>query len=492
MKINRRQDKRLGILITVLLLLTIPITLLGFQQVEDLRRQAAEEEVLIEFTTDFSSPGFSTAYLGIPYLQTFELSGKFIEIVDVELGCDVEKCGDTCSDTEHSPPEGLTLADDHRSLYWENPAPSGTTAQWPVTLTAYAPSPDEEGSYVCESVTFTLTLQEEIPDIPPTCTLHGEKNQSAVPAGYALPFILEADDTDDGITSAQVTFVSEGGEETTTEWTFDEPQDSILLNKNTEPPLTFSNGAQGSYSVSGSVTDESGTTAECDVPQGAEINIVIPGDNGSPVFMTDPYADSKPSTDINVDEAYTYTVEAKDPDGDDIDFYVINRTGWLSFTLNENSEGIFKATLSGTPTAPGSYTAVVALNDGFHNHYTTQLWVINVNSVENDIPNVIVDLPEDGITLQQNQNVQIQWRATDSNLIKQFDIFLATDPTNNDTWKLLTSLGYNFTSYVWNTGSTPTGTYYIVVQAADNQEPAGVGTGVSGAFGIGVSPTPKP
>jgi hypothetical protein len=491
MKNARKQDKKLALLATLLLLLAIPISLLGVNQVNDIRNRAQEDQPLIAFGSDLNSERFTRAYPGIPYSQEIEVTGDFAPISTLMLGCDAMVCGDICTSTTHSPPEGFGFAADGKTLYWEAPSSQGGTTSWPVTISAMVPNEDleSEEEYVCTAETFTLTFSAEQPDTPPVCSLHSSKSLGSVPLGTSPSLILEGADFDSGIAKAQISLTPEQGSAVTYEWEFPEKPETILLNKDSAPELATTPADTGTYTISGTVTDADGTTAECENQTQPQLNIVIPGDNGSPVFTTDPYTDSRPGTNIDVGSSYTYTVEAEDPNGDSIDYYVINNTGWLTFTLNSSSDGNFKGTFSGTPTAPGSYTVVIALNDGFHDHYSVQLWVINVNSPENDTPVVTIESPAGGDILQQNQQATVRWSVSDSNLITRFDVYVTTDPTQNSAWTpLITGLEYNYDSYIWNTGNIPVGTYYIVVQATDNQEPAGIGTGVSGAFGVGTAP----
>ncbi|MDD3661762.1 MAG: Ig-like domain-containing protein [Candidatus Dojkabacteria bacterium] len=493
MKIARKSEKLLTLVGTLLLLAAIPISMLGVNEVNDIRNRASEAVPDLSFSTDFSSETVTNAYLGVPYQQTLELAGDYAPIASIHLGCDPSICGSPCSGIQHTPPEGFELAPDGKTLYWEKPAQVGEVMTWPITVTATAPHRQSESGYLCEVKTFSLSALTHKPEEPPICSLVSDKQLSLVPAGTQQEFYLIGTDYDSGITSASVTVTDTNGAEQKIDWTFDPAEKEVILNKDSSPPLQFTLPAIGPYTVSAQVTDASEQTTECETPTGAAINIVIPGDNGSPEFQTDPYRDSRPATSLTTGQSYTYTVDAEDPNGDDIDYFTINATDWLNFTVNRNEEGEFQGTFAGTPTAPGSYTAAVALNDGFHNHYTTQIWVINVDSPTNDTPSVTVTLPAAGSIITPGSTTRIEWQASDRNLITRFDVYLATDPSRENSWvPLITGLGYDFNAYMWNTASTPTGTYYIVVKATDNQTPPAVGTGISGAIGIGTVPAGQP
>ncbi|NLE06752.1 MAG: hypothetical protein GX638_18375, partial [Crenarchaeota archaeon] len=488
----RKQDKKLALLATLLLLLALPISLIGVNQVNDIRNRAQEEHPLIAIGSNLSEDMYTNAFPGIPYLQEIDVTGEFSLIATIILGCDTTLCGDICNVSAHTPPDGFGLASDGKTIYWENPSPQDGKTSWPITVSAIVPNndPQSKEKYICAAKTFTLSLSEEPPEIPPTCSLHSPKSLGSVPIGSSPSLVLEGADFDSGIAKAEVKLTQENGNTVTYEWEFPENPKTLLLNKDTAPELATTPDNTGIYTISSMVTDSDGITTECESYTDSHLNIVIPGDNGSPVFTSDPYTDSHPGTNVEVGSSYTYTVEAEDPNGDSIDYYIINNTGWLTFTLNSSDNGKFKGTFSGTPTAPGSYTAVIALNDGFHNHYSVQLWVINVNSLENDTPIVTITSPSGSDIIRQNQETTVQWSVTDNNLITRFDVYITSDPTQRSAWTpLISELGYNYNSYTWNTGNIPVGTYYVVVQATDNQEPAAIGTSVSEAFAIGSDPT---
>ena len=327
MKRTIHKDKRLAFVATILLLLAIPISLVGVDQINDIRNRAEEEQPIIAFQTDLTSKEISTAYVGIPYQQKIQLTGDFAQIATLHLGCDDGMCGSVCDDLQHAPPSGLLLADDGQTLLWENPTPYGTITSWPVTLSATVTSADDSSQYECVAESFTLTVETEVVNTPPSCTLHASQKLKAVPEGSATNFILEGTDYDGGIASAKVEVLPIDGTFTPLSWTLDDTPETILLNKDSDPSLSISMEQSGSYAISAEVTDTDGLTGTCNMPGGQQLTIVIPGDNGSPVYNTDPYQDSKPSTTLKTGQSYTYTVKGTDPTGDNIDYYIINKTG---------------------------------------------------------------------------------------------------------------------------------------------------------------------
>ncbi len=489
---------RLAVVATFLLFIAIPISIVGTNAVNDLRNRASETASGgLHFVTDFAASQITQAYAGIPYENTIAIAGDNAGSATLQLGCDVNKCGSDCEQytQQNNPPSGFLLLNDPNMLVWETPEASGTTKTWPIVVSAYAPIAENSTQYECAIASFDLTLIETKKNQAPSCQVDYPQAMTQVPLGNTPDFTLLATDYDDGLAEAQVVLNENGQIIDTLTWDISD-QNEVFINKDSDPALTFSLEELGNYTITAQVTDKSGQRTTCSMPDQNQINVVIPGDNGSPYFTTDPYTQSTPSTNITVGDNYSYTFEATDDESDIIDYFIINETGWLNFTLNENTPGHISGTLSGIPTASGSYTAVVALNDGQHNHYTTQIWVINVNSAENDTPVVTVTSPTQGQTYTQGQNMTIAWSASDMNQIVQYDVYLSANPSNESTWlPISTGLGYNYGSYVWPVNVATPGTYFIVVTATDNQNPAARGIGISGAFVVNqgqVSPTPEP
>jgi len=491
MKRPRKQNNRAAIIATFLLLIAIPISVLGTQKINDIRNRAAEEEPNLYFITDFTKDEIANAYIEIPYEHNIVLGGDNTENAIISLGCDITSCGEKCPEQILPPPTGLLLRSTTNTLLWPDPQNPDTPHTWDITISARIQKDDE--SYDCAVETFPLTLSPKKENDPPQCKiLFTRKRLDKIPQSYKTDFILLGTDLDDGIANATFSVTKDNTEEHIQSWSFDDIN-NVVINKDSPPPLSFILDETGPYSIKAEMIDSKGERSECVEEEKKEIFIVIPGDNGSPEFKSNPYEDSTPGTSLTTGAQYSYQVEAEDPNDDDIDYFIINETGWLNFTVNKNENGEFEGTFSGTPTQPGSYTVVIALNDGYHDHYSTQIWVINVDSPTNDTPVVKIVQPETGRSVGQNEEMLIQWEATDNNLIERFDVFLTTDPTNESTLQIIeTNIGYNYDSYIWNTGPTAPGRYYILVRATDNQSPPATGQGISPIFTITSGTTPIP
>ncbi len=480
------KNKRLAFIATILLLIAIPISVFGTQNVNDIRNRAAENEFYFE--NDFNED-FSTAYKGIPYEREIKVAGSKSADSVIQFGCDSTVCGSKCDEFKHIPPQGLKYKNTANSIIWLNPTEINGRTEWPITVSAYPLNATEDECIVKE---FMLQVQNE-PAIKPQCEiLSSPTNLDKMPQNGKASFIINTLDPDDGIQLVEFSIL-EGKEEIYSKsWEF-ENEKALVLNKDSNPDLVYSFEDIGTFQARAVVTDASGQSTTCEYAKAPDINIVIPGENGSPEFKTNPYEQSSPGTSLNEGEQYSYTLEATDPNQDDINYFVINETGWLNFNIEENQGGNFKAIFSGTPGKAGSYTVAVSLNDGFHNHYSTQIWVINVDSPTNDTPSVTIIKPEKNDSHTIGDNVFIQWEAEDKNLIERFDVYLSTDPTNRSSWNpLLTGIGYNYDSYIWQTESATAGDYYIIVEATDNQDPPATGQGVSEIFHLTQQGTPEP
>lgn len=378
---NRPLSKKNAILISTLLIaLAIPATVIGTQRIQDIRNQAAEEETAIDFTTDFNSLSLTNAYEGIRYSKTIELKGYNAKNSTMYLGCDPNKCGSLCNLELHNPPYGLIVGLDSRTIIWNNPKETNGRSSWDITITAVAPNIENKEIFDCAIQRYTLKLSEKTKNLSPSCSIAPvQYSLSYIPQNFEQSFILDGKDEDGGIASARVELISQDGQKQTKAWQLDN-QSSIVINGQSDPALTFDMEDVGLYRIEAYITDSDRVEVECRQDRNIELTIVIPGDNGSPEFETDPYKDATPGTSIDVGETYRYQVEATDPNGDSMDYFVINDTGWVNFTITENKPGYFKALFSGTPIQRGAYTLVLSLNDGFHDHYSTQIWVVDVGN----------------------------------------------------------------------------------------------------------------
>lgn len=447
---HRPISKKKAVLISTLLVaVAIPATVLGTQRIQDIRNQAAEENTPIDFTTDFNSENITNAYVGIPYEKTVGLTGYNAKNSSMYLGCDPEKCGTLCNLELHNPPYGLKVGLDSRTLIWEKPQESNDRDSWDITLTAVAPDLDseEDSEWDCAIGRFTLDLSEKTKNVAPTCSIEASQyNLTTIPKSHAQSFILEGKDIDGGISSAKVTITSKDGEKETKTWNFSDDSE-ILINKDSTQPLIFDLDEIGSYSIEASVTDSDGEESDCDQRRDIEMVVTVPGDQGSPEFLTDPYKDASPSASIDIGQSYRYEAQATDPNDDEMDYYIINDTGWLKFSVTENEPGSFKGLFSGTPNVKGAYTVVLSLKDGYHDHYSTQIWVVDVGKYgsvddivkpdEDDVPDmdsfpqILNTKPlEKAETTDTLPLISASLKAADNSKIVEDSVIIELDDTN--------------------------------------------------------------
>ncbi|HEU4604328.1 MAG TPA: putative Ig domain-containing protein [Steroidobacteraceae bacterium] len=151
-----------------------------------------------------------------------------------------------------------------------------------------------------------------------------------------------------------------------------------------------------------------------------------------------------PSASALVNEAYHFTPEASDPDGDALTFSAQNLPAWLAFSSNDGS-------LSGTPTAAdvGTYSNLeISVSDGSHKT-TLPVFAITVNEVSNGVATLNWIPPTANTDGSQ---------LTD---LSGYRIFYGKSPDDLGTVISLNDAG--LTSYVID--GLGTGTYYFAITA---------------------------
>ena len=140
----------------------------------------------------------------------------------------------------------------------------------------------------------------------------------------------------------------------------------------------------GSYAnVSISVSDGA---AQATLPP---FTIVVTAPNRPPVIS------GTPATSVSVGQAYTFTPTASDPDGEALNFSIVNRPSWASFNTSTGR-------LSGTPAAAnaGSYAGIViSVSDGTVSA-SLPSFTLTVQAAANQPP-VISGTPATSVTVGQ-------------------------------------------------------------------------------------------
>ncbi len=258
----------------------------------------------------------------------------------------------------------------------------------------------------------------------------------------------------------------------------------------------FTPEISGKVDLSGVLTKIQGGSVACQItsPYGIRGLEVVPN-NRAPEFTSKP-SESIPSQNIETGDRYEYTLVATDEDGDRINYsYSFTpRADWLKPTIIEDgSSGKLTIKFSGTSDKPASYLANIFIHDGYSKNLRSQSWVINVSPSENDIPIVTIIDPANSLRIDKGTTFSTAWEAYDLNHIIGYELFITNNPANEDTWTTIDKdIPYDTTSYSVDTSSLVPGTYKIIAKAIDNQEPPGIGKGVSPEIVISIITDPDP
>ena len=255
----------------------------------------------------------------------------------------------------------------------------------------------------------------------------------------------------------------------------------------------------GEADLIGELTLIEGGKVNCEITSPYDIQgLQIIPENNAPDFLTLP-SQSIPSQNIFTNDTYEYSLEAQDPEGDRINYsYSFTpRADWLKKTvIDDGSSGRLTIKFSGRADKPASYLANIFIHDGYSKNLSAQSWVINVSPRENDIPVVTIIEPTESLRLDKGTTFKSSWKATDRNLIERYELFITKNITDEQQWiPIDRDIPYDTNSYNVKTSDLTTGTYKLIAQAIDNQDPPGIGKGISPEIVIsatGETPTEKP
>jgi hypothetical protein len=238
-----------------------------------------------------------------------------------------------------------------------------------------------------------------------------------------------------------------------------------------------------SYSITGVMIDASGQSYSCVISSPYSVQgIKAITSNSKPVFTSTPKS-SKPSQSIQVGTTYEYIIEAEDIDGDTINYtysFTKDETWLKSTVIDDGSDGRLTIKLQGSTNKPGSYLANIFIHDGYSQHLSSQTWVISVSPEGNDTPVVTIIEPINSVVMDTNEPLKITWEANDSNQIVRYEIYISSNPANENAWiELNGNIPVSQTSYSFDPTDIDDGTYRIIVRAVDNQTPAAIGMDIS-------------
>lgn len=161
-----------------------------------------------------------------------------------------------------------------------------------------------------------------------------------------------------------------------------------------------------------------------------------------------------PDTSLTTGESFEYTIEAADPDGDQINYDVIGYPSWLNFTGR---------TIAGSTAIPGTYNFVVFVDDN-HGGFDTQQVTINVSPPTNQLSEIRFVFPIANSVLTGEDNV-IRWEASDSEGISQIQLYYSTD---GEQWHLIGTFPVDASETNWDVSSLENGQYYLRLVVTDN------------------------
>ena len=281
----------------------------------------------------------------------------------------------------------------------------------------------------------------------------------------------------------------------------DSKGNSIYTKTYDDAPITlatsfkFTPMASGMVDMLGLIKKVGGGSVACKISSAYDVlGLKALANNSAPEFTTVP-AGSKPSQDITTGTTYEYTIQAKDVDGDRINYSYSFTKGnaWLKPTVIEDgSNGNLTIKFQGSTDIAGSYLANVFIHDGYSKHLDSQAWVISVSPSQNDVPLVRIITPYTATSVNQGSPISISWEASDLNLITKYSIYMAENPADEDSWiPVNANISAQTNSFLINTSNIPAGTYKIIVKAADNQTPALTGAAISSLVTVVGSSNPN-
>ena len=312
----------------------------------------------------------------------------------------------------------------------------------------------------------------------------GEENPCVISFPYVNPYSLEAGKTftveveaespRSTISTLQITDSS--GNSIYTE-NFKDSEAKIYTNFKYTPEKS------GQIDILGLVQTEIGESFACKISSPYDIlGLKVVTNNSKPTFTTTP-SESKPSQAIVTNAEYEYTLTATDEDSDNINYsYSFTpQADWLKpLVIEDGSDGDLTIKFSGSTNKAASYLANVIIHDGYSKHISTQSWVISVSPEENDLPQISILSPLDSLRIDKGDTFKTKWDATDLNQITKYQLYMASNPTDEDSWSVVNeSIDYKTTEYTVQTSDLTPGTYKLIARAIDNQDPEGIGMDIS-------------
>jgi hypothetical protein len=439
-----------------------------------------------------------TLYISESEKYSYKVTTKDFDNDQVSLSL---ACPNNIVCTQEDPaPEGMVIVGNE--LQWESPK----ARKEPYIVSIYA----DDGKSV-STQTFSLkVLRPEERNF--ACTFTIGYAVKVVDYKKVTPLILDAQ-LSSGISKVEISLAKENTIEKTFSYMFPDNPQSIILDDNATPPLSYKFN-EGTYNGEAIITDISGNKYSCELVNNygdnsitttpvtaavtdfldsivqsvyAAASIVV-GDNRAPTFSTNPYTQSQPGVSFVTNTSYSYVLTAQDQDGDPLSYTKVTAPSWANVSVLQNTGGTLSLQITGVPTTGGSNLFSYTINDG-NGSFITQTWVVNVDFPDNDIPRVTIKQPTTGITRVQGQSFLLEWDAQDRNQIVKFELFY-TRQLGGTLTTFNNNIGFRVRSMTVGTGNIPPGDYYFVLKAHDNRNPAGIGQAVTQL--VRILPKPQP
>ena len=311
-----------------------------------------------------------------------------------------------------------------------------------------------------------------------------EENPCVISFPYVNPYSLEAGKTFTVQVEAETTLA-----DITTLKITDSSGNSIYtenfetLGSRIYTSFKYTPEKSGQIDLLGLIETDTGGSFACKISSPYDIlGLRVVNNNSKPTFTTQPSA-SQPSQAIVTNDSYEYTLVASDTDSDNINYsYSFTpQADWLKpLVIEDGSNGKLTIKFSGSTNKPASYLANVIIHDGYSKHISTQSWVISVSPKENDNPIIKILSPLTSLRINKGDTFKAKWDATDLNQIAKYQLYIASNPTDEASWTTIDdNISYKTTEYTVPTTSLSPGVYKLIARAIDNQDPQAIGMDIS-------------
>lgn len=192
--------------------------------------------------------------------------------------------------------------------------------------------------------------------------------------------------------------------------------------------ISWTPTAAGNYNITVEVSDNGSPVKS--ITQSFTIQVGQPGPANQPPIIT-----STAITTATVGQAYSYDVDATDPDGDSLTYFLVSPAGMTIDFLS--------GLITWTPTTSGNYNVTVSVLDG--RLFATQSFTITVQGSAASLGQVQLTSPSDGATLPPG-DITFSWNPVSNATKYQFIIYYPLGQVALDLINIGTSLIVTFSA----------------------------------------------